>query len=225
MKAQPHWTKNFIKNTVVTDETKFKNVFSQSEFTVYIASDGGVHNYEGTYGIILSDGVSPFAQNHGKFHIVDFCESSYRSELYAMLSGILSFKSLCKLAEVLPSAKVTLKLVSDSRTLVNKVNNRLKNQRTTNQHRDSDVDLELQLVYELETIISNNHNISIGFVRSHQELKKAKSELSHIEQLNILTENQTKEHGNSDVKLNIRRYHNIILILISTIFQSTPNIH
>jgi hypothetical protein len=60
---------------------------------IYIASDGGVHNYEGTFGVVLSDGISSFAQNSGKFYSVDFCASSYRSELYAMLAEVLSFKS------------------------------------------------------------------------------------------------------------------------------------
>jgi hypothetical protein len=189
---QPDWTKCFIENTHITNDQKLKTLLSNEEVTIYIASDGGVYNYEGTFGVILSDGASPFAQNHGKFYSVDFCESSYRSELFAMLSGILSFKSLFDISEYSNRIQITLKLASDSRTLVNKINNRLKNRRTTNQHRDSDVDLELQLVYELEQLRSINIQISILFVRSHQELKKAKSELSHPELMNILADELTR---------------------------------
>jgi RNase H len=109
-----------------------------------------------------------------------------------MLSGVLSFKSLCRTTALRPGAKVTLKLVSDSRILVNKVNSRLKNRRTTNQHSDSDVDLEIQLIYELNKLISENHEISINFVRSHQELKKLKSALSHIELMNVMADELTK---------------------------------
>jgi ribonuclease HI len=189
---QPQWTNGFIENIIVTDSLKFKTLFSQPEFTIYIASDGGVFNYEGTFGVLLSDGLSPFAQNNGKFYSVDFCESSYRSELFAMLSGVLSYKSLRTLSDDSIGAKVTLKLISDSRILVNKINKRLQNRRTTNQHRDSDVDLELQLVYELEQLISNNHQITISFVRSHQELQKLKSALSHSELLNVMADGLTK---------------------------------
>jgi ribonuclease HI len=188
----PDWKTCFINNIIITDGPKLRNLISHYESTIYIASDGGVYNYEGTFGVILSDGSSTFAQNHGKFYSVDFCESSYRSELFAMLSGILSFKTLFPNTETWRHSSITLKLLSDSRILVNKINNRLKNRRTTNQHRDSDVDLELQLIHELELLISGNIQISITFVRSHQELKKVKSALNHSEVLNIMADELTR---------------------------------
>jgi hypothetical protein len=83
-------------------------------------------------------------------------------------------------------------MVSDCKTLVNKVNNRLHNRRTTNQHRDSDVDLELQLLYEFQHPMSNNMIILISHVRSCQELKKAKSFFSHAECMNIMADKLTK---------------------------------
>jgi hypothetical protein len=83
-------------------------------------------------------------------------------------------------------------MVSDYKTLINKVSNRLKSRRTTNQHWDSDVDQELQLLYELQNLISRNMTISITHVRSHQELKKVKSTLSHAEFLNTTADNLTK---------------------------------
>jgi hypothetical protein len=46
---RPHWTHCFIENTIVTDDNKFRQLFSKDEFTIYIASDGGVHNHEGTF--------------------------------------------------------------------------------------------------------------------------------------------------------------------------------
>jgi hypothetical protein len=71
MNKQPHWTNSFIENTRVTDGPKLRHLFSQEEeIKIYIASDGGVHNYEGTFGVVLSDGNSPFAQNNGKFYSV-----------------------------------------------------------------------------------------------------------------------------------------------------------
>jgi hypothetical protein len=192
MKHQPAWEDPFIENTTVSDTTNIHKLFSQDEFIVFIASDGGVYNHEGTFGIVISDGNAPLAHNNGKFYSVDFCESSFRSELYAMLAGILTFQSLCIHYKALPTAKITINMVSDCKTLVNKVNKRLNNRRTTNQHRDSDVDLELQLLHELQNLISNNMIISISHVRSHQELKKAKSILSHAESMNIMADKLTK---------------------------------
>jgi hypothetical protein len=106
IKGQPDWKNSFIGNTTILDNNKLKNFISQDEFTIFIASDGGVHNYEGTFGIAISDGTSLLATNNGKFYSVDFCESSYRSELYAMLSGVLTFKSLCIHSNALQRAKI-----------------------------------------------------------------------------------------------------------------------
>jgi hypothetical protein len=49
-------------------------------------------------------------------------------------------------------------------------------------------------------LTSENYQISIGFVRSHQELKKLKSALSHIETLNIMADNLTKAARNLKCK-------------------------
>jgi hypothetical protein len=149
MKHQPAWEDPFIENTTVSDKTNIHKLFSQDEFIVLIASDGGAYNHEGTFGMVISDGNALLAHNNGKFYSVDFCESSFRSELYAMLAGILTLKSLCIHYKALHTAKITIKMVSDCKTLINNINNRLHNRRTTNQHRDSDVDLELQLLHEL----------------------------------------------------------------------------
>jgi hypothetical protein len=77
-----------------------------------------------------------------------------------MLSGILLFQSLCNVAVLPHTSQISLKLVSDSRKFVNKINKRL--------------------------ILSADHQVS--FVGSHQELKKARSDLSHIEHLNIMAD-------------------------------------
>jgi hypothetical protein len=49
MNDLPHRTHCLIENRIVTDENKFRQLFSKDKFTIYIASDGGVHSYEGTF--------------------------------------------------------------------------------------------------------------------------------------------------------------------------------
>jgi ribonuclease HI len=123
---------------------------------------------------------------------LDFCESSYRSELYAMLAGVITLQAVSKEYGALSGDNTTLHLASDNKALVQKINNRLKNKRTTSQHRDSDVDLELQLMHELHKLQELILHIKVLFVRSHQELRKLKSELSHVEFLNVLADSLTK---------------------------------
>jgi hypothetical protein len=73
------------------------------------------------------------------------------------------------------------------------VNSRLQNKRTINQHRDSDVDLELQVIQEIKKWQEKHNKIKVSFVRSHQDLRKTKQELSHVEKLNLLADKLKKE--------------------------------
>jgi SepF-like predicted cell division protein (DUF552 family) len=81
----------------------------------------------------------------------------------------------------------------DNKRVVQNITNRLRNKRTINQHRDSDVDLELQVVPKIGKWESKQMIVTVSFVRSHQDLLKMKSELSHVENLNIKTNSLTRK--------------------------------
>jgi ribonuclease HI len=187
-----HWTDPFLDHTIIADTQKTIELMSKMDSNIYIVSDGGVYNYDGTFGVVISDGTNPLIKNHGKLYSLDFCESSYRSELYAMLAGVLTLQAVSNEYGELSGNHVKVHLLSDNKALVRKISNRLKNRRTTNQHRDSDVDLELQLMHEILKLQSQNITIKVAFVRSHQELRKVKSALSHVESLNVLADSLTK---------------------------------
>jgi hypothetical protein len=55
MKHQPAWEDCFIEITIVIDKNKLKFLLSQDELIVFIASDGGVYNHEGTFGVVICD--------------------------------------------------------------------------------------------------------------------------------------------------------------------------
>jgi hypothetical protein len=192
-KEDLHWTAPFLENTIITETQHTKDLMTQADSNIYIVSDGGVYNYEGTFGVVISDGSNPLVKNYGKMYSLDFCESSYRSELYAMLAGVLTLQAVSTEYGALSCNNITVHLITDNKALVRKINNRLRNKRTTNQHRDSDVDLELQLMHEISRLQSMKIIIKVALVRSHQELRKLKSELSHVEFLNVLADSLTKE--------------------------------
>jgi hypothetical protein len=48
--------------------------------------------YQGTFGVVLSDKANPILTNYGKLYSCEWYESSYRSEAYGMLAGIISLK-------------------------------------------------------------------------------------------------------------------------------------
>jgi ribonuclease HI len=169
-------------------------MLSNEEGTTYIVSDGGVYNYEGTYGLVISNGDTIVAQNNGKMYSVDFYESSYRSELYAMLAGLLTFKAINDEYGMHQEKIKNIQLISDNnKRLVQKVCKRMINKRTINQHCDSDVDIELQSLHKINKLESQQVSVTVRWVKSHQELRKSKSALSHIETLNISADNLSTE--------------------------------
>ena len=187
------WSDPMTTNLNIINEDRVKAIAQDDSVPLYIISDGGVHNYEGNFGVIISDGSSPIASTNGKLYSVDFFESSFRSEMYSMLAGIMSLRQIHKTYNIHNANPRKLYLYSDNKPLIKKVNNRIKIRRTVNQHRDSDVDLELQLLHELAEVEKLNFTITISFVRSHQELKKSKSALFHEETMNVLADRLTKE--------------------------------
>jgi hypothetical protein len=65
-----------------------------------------------------------------------------------MLAWALTLQAVSKEYGKLSGDNTTVHVLLDNKALERKINNRLKNKRTTKQHRDSDVDLELQLMHE-----------------------------------------------------------------------------
>jgi hypothetical protein len=193
MKNQVKWNNHFIENTIVTDVQKIKELLTNSEAPIIIISNGGVFNYEGTFGLVISDDTSPIAQSNGKLYSVDFFESSFRSELYELLAGLLTLESICLEYGDIMGDQRNIHFFSDNKRVVQKVNSKLRNKRTINQHRNSDMDLELKILHEIHKWQTRNNVIKVLFVPSHQDLHKTKHELSHAETLNILADSLTKE--------------------------------
>ena len=151
-KVGDDWIDPMIANMIIINEERVKIIAKDTVSKIHITSDGGVHNYEGTFGVIISDGSSPIVSTNGKLYIVDFFESSYRSEMYSMLAGIMTLNNINKHYNIDTTSTRKLYLHSDNKALIKKINNRRKVRRTVNQHCDSDVDLELQLLYEIHEL-------------------------------------------------------------------------
>jgi hypothetical protein len=88
---------------------------------IHIVSDGGVHKYQGNFGLVIAYKGDSLATNHGKLYSIEFYESSYRSKLYGVLAGLVSFHHLITALEItLPRTK-NLLLFCDNKSVVNKI--------------------------------------------------------------------------------------------------------
>jgi hypothetical protein len=124
MKHKTKWNNPFVKNTLLHDMQNIKALLLDLEKPITIVSDGGVHNYQGTFGLVISEGVRPLVKNKGKLYNVDFFESSFRSEIYAMLVALLTLEGICKDFGDIKDAQRTIHLYSDNKRVVQRIHNR-----------------------------------------------------------------------------------------------------
>jgi hypothetical protein len=71
----------------ITDRNTSEALY-KSDKDIYITSDGGVHDGQGTFGVVISDQASLVIVNFGKLYSPPLYESSYCSEAYGMLAGL-----------------------------------------------------------------------------------------------------------------------------------------
>jgi ribonuclease HI len=109
---------------------------------VCIITDGGAHEYSGTFGVVIMQQDEIIATNNGKLYSPEFYETSYRSELYAILAGLVSLRRI--IGELSNIVKMEIEIYSDNKTVIKRISSRQQIKVTVNQHRAAEADIELQ---------------------------------------------------------------------------------
>jgi hypothetical protein len=79
------------QHLVVHDEETWTNLLSSDEVVVHRITDGGLYDYWGIFGVVISDGTKVLVDNKGQMYSVDFQQSSFWLDMYGMLPGIMTF--------------------------------------------------------------------------------------------------------------------------------------
>jgi ribonuclease HI len=149
-------------------------------------SDGGVHKYEGNYGVVMAQGLNILASTKGKIYSLEFHESSYWSELHGMLAGVVMLSHILKEYSIIWPKGKKVEIYCDNKAVVSAITSRLESRRTVNQHRHTDVDIEQRLVQELLDLRKNGSYIKIQHVKGHQDTNmNIRRELTYEEILNV----------------------------------------
>jgi hypothetical protein len=157
-----------LANAEIRDQEKLIDLYT-SDRDIYITSDGGAHDYQGTVGVIISDRATPVMMNHEKLYSPVSYESSYRSEAYGLLAGIKTLKyPINALGVNIPRGK-TIIMFCDNNCLVRRTNKRRTTRITVNQHCYADIDLELQIMSELRNLQEMDVAIIIRHVQGHKK--------------------------------------------------------
>ena len=85
----PAWQVQFMKQTdYFNDELLLASLTRSSK--ILLINDGGVeNNAQGTFGTVITNNESVLFKSHGKCYNNHYYQSSYRSEGYALLSGMV----------------------------------------------------------------------------------------------------------------------------------------
>ena len=156
-----------------------------------IVTDGGALTTCNTYGGVITNGEHKIVDFNGKIFFNPNTSSSFRSESYGMLSGIVTLEAIVDYYEI-DISKKKISLVSDCKPLIQRINQRSRRHMSTNQHIDSDVDIELQILFELKKL-RIIHDVKVYHVKGHQDSIKSSSKLSHDELMNIHANKLCKE--------------------------------
>jgi hypothetical protein len=165
------WRFLMRQNITILDESK-KQLLSANKGKINIATDGGVYNYTGNYGVVVSDGEQGLATNYGTLYSHPMMESLTRAKIYSMFPGIITLAAISFYCNLLESAHRTLTIYSNNLPMIQRVYRRRKKKQMVNQHKDPDIDIELQLLYELDRLKQRGNTVRLRHVRGHQEFKR-----------------------------------------------------
>ena len=185
-----------------------------------IVTDGGALTTCNTFGGVITNGEHKIVDFNGKIFFNPNTSSSYRSESYGMLSGIMILEALIDYYEI-DIGKKKIRLVSDCKPLIQRINQRSRRYMSTNQHIDSDVDIELQILFELKKL-RKKHEVTVHHVKGHQDSIKSSAKLSHDQLMNVHANKLCKEERSLNLYYIICSLE-IMQLSLLIIFPSTVN--
>jgi hypothetical protein len=120
------WQQEILTNLIIEDETELRQKLEDPLSTVHIVSDGGVHNYQSNFGLVIANKSYSLATNMGKIYSVPFHESSYRSEMFGMLAEVVSLKHILETFNFTLPAKKKLYFYCDNKSALRTIKSRLE---------------------------------------------------------------------------------------------------
>jgi hypothetical protein len=126
--------------------------------------DGGVYESKATFRVVISNGKQALVTNYGTLYCFPHYESPTRSELYAILAGLVILSAVAKQLNIQQTAHRMISLYKDNQRMISRIYRRNKMKRTVNQHKDPDLDLEIQIIAELEELKSRGNTVQLYFM-------------------------------------------------------------
>jgi hypothetical protein len=110
--------------------------------------------------------------------------------MFGVLAGIVSIRYIIEKHQLEVSNNKKLTFFCDNKSVIKILNARQEMRRTVNQHRNPDVDVELQIMHELHQLHEKNCMTIFEHVKGHQDTGK-KGKLTTAEALNVEADDLT----------------------------------
>ncbi len=141
-----------------------------------MATDGGQKEDSGTYAAVVATETSIIAVANGKTPDAPEIHSSYQSEAYGLLAGLMLLTGLKASNHLLAEVANTIEVYCDNKTLVNKMNHHQIHKMTLK---------ELQLVHQFRQIQLSNIHVILHHIKGHQDRHQRIELLSRPAQMNV----------------------------------------
>jgi hypothetical protein len=185
IKSLQPWVSQLLKYSSIANIDISHPLMINSQ-TIHIINDGGVENAsQGTFGTVITNGEQILYTSKGKCYNNQYYESAYRSECYAVLSGLVSYFHLMTYMKIPLDKERQIKIYCDNKKLIRNLHHYQKIKMTVNDHNRPDFDIISEILYIINIIKLNDVPINIYHVTSYKDDKKAQRNLDHSEKMHI----------------------------------------
>jgi hypothetical protein len=116
------WGCNILRHFKILDITKLRSSLENKNIETNIASDGGVHNYQSIFGLVITSKSDVVATNKGKIYSIKFHESFYCSELFGILAALVSLRHIISSYNMTIPRQKDIFLYCDNKSVVPTIN-------------------------------------------------------------------------------------------------------
>lgn len=181
----PEWESDLLRHIEISNLTSLKASLESATETLQIASDGGLREDTGSYGVAMGTSTEDLDTNRGRAHGNEELLSSYRAEAYGLLSAILLLRHFVKFYKINPTDGNTPRFFCDNLALAKILAKHFTNRMTVGEHYAPDVDLELQILAEIKQLKEVGIKFSLQHVKGHQDLTEEYDNLPRAAQMNV----------------------------------------
>lgn len=183
----PEWLKHILQHFRIHDIDAMLNCLQQTTLPIHflLVSDGGYKDYHGSFGVAIGTLDQALCSIEGPAPGTPHLLTYFRSEAYGMLAGLAFMHIFINTYNLVFSTTRPIKFFCHNLAVVNICKALNQGDTYPSKYIKSDMDIIIQIQYELESLKSKNVRIIIDHVSGHQDDDTPYKSLPRPKQLNV----------------------------------------